>query len=327
VTGVHPEVSAAMASPPSAGPAPSGPGEAVPAYAGMPPGQWVDVDGVRTWYTEHGDGAPVLLIHGGHAGAPYCLGASCWSGQFASVPGSVRLMALDRPGQGHTANPLRLDEYTLETSVDHAIRFIETMGLAPVHLVGHSRGGYIVTRVALRRPDLVRSVTIVQSSTLAPGVGTTESTLARPARPLTRESVRWYFEHYFHDSAHVTEDEIETCHQLTTADKYQELLRDFAPRHHLLTTLNPDLAARKQQTLAALSEGRLQRPVQLVWALNDPTARADRGIELFQLIRRHERRTTFSMVNGSSHFPFVEQAAWFNSALFNFVQEVDNALY
>ena len=53
------------------------------------------------------------------------------------------------------------------------------MKLPPVHLVGHSRGGYCAARVTLEHHDLVRSLTLVNSGTLSPGVGTNEVVLSR----------------------------------------------------------------------------------------------------------------------------------------------------
>jgi pimeloyl-ACP methyl ester carboxylesterase len=48
--------------------------------------------------------------------------------------------------------------------------FIERLRVAPVHLVGHSRGGHVALALAAARPDLVRSVTTIEGGFLDAGV-------------------------------------------------------------------------------------------------------------------------------------------------------------
>ena len=60
----------------------------------------------------------------------------------------------------------------MQAVVRHAAGFIRALGLPPVHIVGHSRGAYAAIRLTLENHDLVRSVTIVNTGTLSPGVGT-----------------------------------------------------------------------------------------------------------------------------------------------------------
>jgi pimeloyl-ACP methyl ester carboxylesterase len=52
-----------------------------------------------------------------------------------------------------------------------------------------------------------------------------------------------------------------------------------------------------------------------VWGFNDRTATLERGIELFRMIARHERRAQFHVINQAGHFPFREHAARFNALL------------
>jgi len=88
-------------------------------------------------------------------------------------------------GHGHTDNPAEEDirGWTMAGSVDHFIRFLETLDAGPYHLVGQSRGGYVVTRTALERPDLVASLTIGDSNTVAPGGARNEGIHLRNPHP------------------------------------------------------------------------------------------------------------------------------------------------
>ena len=65
----------------------------------------------------------------------------------------------------------------------------------------------------------------------------------------------------------------------------------------------PELAREKRETLQWINEGRLQRPVQVVWGFDDRTAVIDRGIELFRMFAAHERRALFHVINQSGTFP------------------------
>jgi pimeloyl-ACP methyl ester carboxylesterase len=78
------------------------------------------------------------------------------------VPGAVLLAgaALDLPGFGHSPPPAGRD-YSLNARVATVIELIEQRDDGPVHLIGNSLGGAISTRVAARRPDLVKTLTLI----------------------------------------------------------------------------------------------------------------------------------------------------------------------
>lgn len=105
----------------------------------------------RVWH--QGGARPVLALHCSlaHAGA--------WSGLAAHLTG-VTLTALDQPGHGRAAawtGPGDLhDRATAE-----ALALTKSLG-QPVDLIGHSFGGTVALRLALHRPDLVRSLTLVE---------------------------------------------------------------------------------------------------------------------------------------------------------------------
>jgi pimeloyl-ACP methyl ester carboxylesterase len=60
--------------------------------------------------------------------------------------------------QGHTDNPKRDENYTMAATVRHAHQFLQTLELKNVHVICHSRGGYVVGRLTLEHPEMAASV-------------------------------------------------------------------------------------------------------------------------------------------------------------------------
>jgi pimeloyl-ACP methyl ester carboxylesterase len=207
----------------------------------------------------------------------------------------------------------------MQAVVNHAGAFIEAMKLPPVHLVGHSRGGFAATRLALQKQHLVRTLTIVNSGTLMPRVGTNEVVLGKPPfASYTRECARWVYENYSFNRAVVTEHWIDAVMETLNLPKYRESVRKMVDEKMALTKFVPNLARDKRETLGWLGEGRLQRPTQIVWGFNDRTATVDGGFDLFAMIGAHERRTQLHVINESGHFPFREHPERFNALLGGF---------
>jgi pimeloyl-ACP methyl ester carboxylesterase len=69
-------------------------------------------------------------------------------------------LAVDLPGFGLSPPPADGD-FRMSTQADTIARVIEAIGGGPVHLFGNSMGGAIALLLADRRPDLVRSLTLV----------------------------------------------------------------------------------------------------------------------------------------------------------------------
>jgi len=79
--------------------------------------------------------------------------------QVAALNRSYRCVVYDHRGQGRSAVPK--SGYDLDTLTDDAISLIETLGTGPCHFVGLSMGGGVGLRLAIRRPDLLRSLTLI----------------------------------------------------------------------------------------------------------------------------------------------------------------------
>ena len=117
------------------------------------PERWIDLDGIRTRYFEKGEGAPVVFFHGGNIGSSSdAISARIWDLNLPAISRKANCIAVDRLGQGYTDNPKTDDGYTMHASVQHAAKFLRALNKGPYHVVGHSRGGYLVARLFVRIP-------------------------------------------------------------------------------------------------------------------------------------------------------------------------------
>ena len=112
---------------------------------------------VAVHYVEHGQGRPVLVLHG--AGVDHREPEACFEPVFDGVPGLRRIYP-DLPGMGRTAAPdgLRSAEDVLDTLLAFAA---EVTGGTPALLVGHSAGGYYAQAMADRVPGQVAGLALV----------------------------------------------------------------------------------------------------------------------------------------------------------------------
>jgi 2-hydroxy-6-oxo-6-(2'-aminophenyl)hexa-2,4-dienoate hydrolase len=125
---------------------------------------FVDADGIRTRYLETGSGEPVVLVHGGGAGAD---AEGNWKTTLPLLAEGRRVIAVDMVGFGKTAKPDPAGfVYSQDARNDHMIAFLEAMGIRRASLVGNSMGGATSLGVAMKRPDLVDKLVLMGSGGL-----------------------------------------------------------------------------------------------------------------------------------------------------------------
>ena len=111
------------------------------------------VNGVRLSYTLTGDsGPPIVLVHGSWADQ------SDWELLVSTLAEHFRVLTYER--RGHSQSECPPGQGSVEEDAADLAALIEHLNLAPAHIVGLSLGGSIVLRLAARRPDLIRSLSV-----------------------------------------------------------------------------------------------------------------------------------------------------------------------
>lgn len=116
---------------------------------------YTNIDGVRVYYERHGEGLPLVLIHGASQDT------LSWHDNIAHFAQRYTVWALDLPGHGKSA--LIDSRPTRETSEFAGLiaRFMAAMEITGAILVGHSMGAAISITTSLHAPDRVKGVVAV----------------------------------------------------------------------------------------------------------------------------------------------------------------------
>lgn len=117
----------------------------------------VEVDGATLEVLDTGGDGPVVAFSHG-----LLWDHRMFAPQIAALRGRWRCVAWDHRGQGRSSVP-EGRVVAIETVTADAIALIERLGV-PVHFVGLSMGGFVGMRIAARRPELVRSLALLETA-------------------------------------------------------------------------------------------------------------------------------------------------------------------
>jgi pimeloyl-ACP methyl ester carboxylesterase len=136
------------------------------------------LNGVALACDDEGQGPPVLLLHG--------LGVDrrSWRLQRAALVGAYRVVSVDLRGHGDSSRVA--ESYAIPQLAADVAALIEALALPATHVVGLSLGGMVALQLAIDRPELVRSLVIINS-----GPSVRPRTLREAAQLAARLVLTW----------------------------------------------------------------------------------------------------------------------------------------
>jgi pimeloyl-ACP methyl ester carboxylesterase len=124
---------------------------------------YVSVNDLSMYYEIHGEGQPLVLLHGAFSG----IGTS-----FGRVlPGLAKarqVIAFEMQGHGRTADIDR--PLTVEGMADDVAAALSQLGVEQADVLGYSLGGFVALHFAVRHPKMLRKLVLMSSSYTLGGI-------------------------------------------------------------------------------------------------------------------------------------------------------------
>ena len=120
----------------------------------------VRVNGVQLHYVEQGRGIPVIFIHGGLDDY------RAWNDQVGAFAQHYHAIAYSRRYNYPNSGSALDSKYSAITDADDLAALIHKLGLPMAHIIGHSYGAYVALELAVRHPELVRSMVLAEPPVL-----------------------------------------------------------------------------------------------------------------------------------------------------------------
>jgi len=119
--------------------------------------QYIDLRGQKIWASRSkplfGATESVVILHGGMSQS------EGFDNKLSAAVKGFNVHSYDRAGHGRT--PDQVGSFHFEFQFKEAVAFLEDVVKEPSHLIGYSDGGIISLMVAINRPDLVKTITLI----------------------------------------------------------------------------------------------------------------------------------------------------------------------
>jgi pimeloyl-ACP methyl ester carboxylesterase len=118
---------------------------------------FVKVNGAELYYEDQGVGPETMVFF-------HSLLFNCrmFDGQIDALRDRYRCVAFDF--RGHGKSEVTRDGYDMDTLTADTIALIQELDCAPCHFLGFSTGGFVGLRLAVKRPELLQSLILVDTS-------------------------------------------------------------------------------------------------------------------------------------------------------------------
>jgi pimeloyl-ACP methyl ester carboxylesterase len=123
---------------------------------GVVEGNYASVNGLEMYYEIHGEGEPLILLHGGLGGIVE------FSQLLPALAETRQVIAVELQGHGHTADIDR--PITFENLADDVAALISELGYEKADVMGFSFGGSVALQTAIRHPEVVDRLILVSTS-------------------------------------------------------------------------------------------------------------------------------------------------------------------
>lgn len=116
----------------------------------------IKINGAEIEYTEKGSGEPLVLVHGS---ASDC---RTWKFQGNEFSKSFRTISYSR--RYHWPNKVINggEEYSMNTHVNDLKKLLFSLGAVPANLIGHSYGAFVCMLLAIKNPELVKTLVLAE---------------------------------------------------------------------------------------------------------------------------------------------------------------------
>jgi pimeloyl-ACP methyl ester carboxylesterase len=117
---------------------------------------YAPVNGLEMYYEIHGDGPPLILLHGAY------MTIDGMAPLLHGLAESRRVIAVEQQGHGRTADIDR--PITYEQMADDTAALARHLELETADVLGYSMGGGVALQMAIRHPELVRKLVVASAS-------------------------------------------------------------------------------------------------------------------------------------------------------------------
>lgn len=283
------------------------------AEAAPPEGRFVPGPDGPLYVQVHGEGPAVVLVHG----------SAAWSGtwrdtQQALAAAGYRSVAVDLPPFGYSARPASGGAYDRATQAERLLAAVEAVGVDRAVWVGHSFGGGPTLELALRHPERVDGLVLLDAA-MALGEADTVDVVDRllAVERVRRWMVAATFTHpamtrrvlqaFIADPADATDDRVALYQQPLDVRGTTDAIADWLPE-----LWSPDRAV---DSFDPSTFVRLEVPVAVVWGTADTVTPLAQGVDLV------ERLPIAGLVplEGLGHLPHIEDPEAFHEALLRYL--------